>query len=540
MMQRFKNTILTFYFLVMAFGLNAQQIDSSFAINGYIPYGITGNSQQNLGKGNKMAIQADGKIVVAVDKDDPNGPTDLFFYTYRYNADGTTDTTYGVGGASKIFTGSNSKNKDLKIQADGKIIVVGESEYCINGICGAPQFVMMRILPNGMVDSSFGTNGVVLSNDIFGTTGTYANPIRVALASNNKYIVCGRGPGYTQFIARLNYNGGLDNTFGTNGIFSDSTAQAYIRDMALDANENIYALFQQYSTPLDTLNYSDNYVLKLNANGTPNTAFGNAGKEVINVANDEVPSAIALRTDGKLVLVGSFRPSHATGFGETDKGYVVVLNADGSMSTLLNSGYTFLKLPGDSATFIHSVTMTPNGDMLLGGQTMTKINGNYHQKAFLSLMKDDASFNTTFNTNGILMLDHGLHSNIGSLADVLDTKLLSGNKLLCVGYRNPIQGNVKKSVYLLQLKNVNVGMPSSLNEEYALWNDVVVYPNPSYGKVTVLGAQMNQMTLFNILGEKMMEVKKSNEMDLHSFPKGLYYLFVEFKEGKTCRQIVLE
>jgi len=114
--------------------------------------------------------------------------------------------------------------------------------------------------------------------------------------SNNKYIVCGWGPGFTQFITRLNYNGSVDNTFGTNGFYLDSTVQAHITDMFVDASENIYAVFLKYSSPLDTLNYADNYVVKLNANGSLSNTFGAGGKKMINIGNDEVPSAIVDQT----------------------------------------------------------------------------------------------------------------------------------------------------------------------------------------------------------------------------------------------------
>ncbi len=521
----------------MGIGIKAQTIDSSFAVNGMIPYGTTGNSQQNLGVGNKMITQPDGKILVAIDKMDPNGPTDLYFYTYRYNADGTTDTTYGVGGASKIFTGTSSKNKDLKLQPDGKIIVVGESEYCIIGICGAPQFVMMRILPNGKVDSSFGTSGVVLSNDIFGNTGTYASPIRVQLTSNNKYIIAGKGPAYTQFIARLNSNGTKDNSFANNGIYLDSTVQATMTDLITDAQENIYALYLKYSSPLDTMNYADNYVLKLTANGQPVTTFGTNGKVVMSVGNDERPSAIALRNDGKIVVVGTVRAFHYA-YDVLDKGYVLILNQNGSISNLLNGGSTLQKFAGDSTTFFQSVTLTPNNEMLIGGNVTTKIAGNYHQKALLVLMKDDASLDNNFNANGYLVLDHGLHAGIGSLACILDAHLLPNQKIVCSGYRNPIAGNVKRSVYLFQLKNSGIGNASGIGN-ITSQEEILIFPNPSDG-LFYFTEPADRIEVYNVIGHMIYSANNSTQIDLSMSAMGVYFAHV-FSNGKErIRKIIKE
>lgn len=508
---------------------NAQIIDSSFAQNGLIPYGTTGNSQQNLGVGNKMIVQPDGKLVVAIDKFDPNGPTDLYFYTYRYNADGSTDTTYGVGGASKIFTGTSSKNKDLKIEADGKIIVVGESEYCINGICGAPQFVMMRLLPNGFLDSSFGNGGVVLSNHIFGNTGTYASPVRVELASNNKFIIAGKGPGYTQFIARLHHDGTVDFSFANNGIYLDSTVQASIVDIKTDNQENIYALFLKYSSPLDTMNYADNYVLKLLPTGQFDPSFGNMGKTIVNLGNEERPSSMALRQDGKLVVVGTVRTFHYA-FGMMDKGEVFILNEDGTLSNLLNNGSAYFTFPGDSTAFFQTIKIAPNNEMLIGGNVTTKINGNYHQKSLLALLKEDGNLNYNFNSTGYLIMDHGLHANIGSLACILDVHMIPNQKIVFTGYRNPIAGNVKRSVYLTQLKNTGIDNTNSINSITQNEN-LKIFPNPST-RLFYLSQIADKILVYSLDGKMIHSDKNTTTIDLNNFLSGTYTLQATVK-GKN-------
>jgi uncharacterized delta-60 repeat protein len=521
-----KNLLSLLFCLLFSPFIYAQSIDSSFAINGMIPYGTTGNSQQNLGMGNKCAIQADGKIVVAIDKYDPNGPSDLFFYTYRYNADGTTDSSFGVNGASRIFAGSSSRNRDIKVQADGKIIAVGESEYCINGICGAPQFVMLRILNNGKVDSSFGTNGTVLSKDIFSNTGTYANPIRVQINADGKYIICGRGPGATQFIARLQTNGKLDSSFANMGIYLDNNSASQFVDLAIDANENIYALAQEFSVPVDTLNYRNIIVTKLNANGSLNNSFGINGKLFLSGGNDDEPTSIKVRNDGKIFIIGSLKAFHS-GYGQLEHGFVYCLNSDGSLSNNFPNGLVTMQAD-NKPTIFSGFTIAPNGRLMICGVGLEKVNGNYIQKSLLVMMKEDGTLDSTFNNNGIMKFDHCKVSAIGSLCWFLDVNIINNNKLICTGFRNPIAGNVKRSVYLLQLKDVNTSIPSSLNATYTA--EISLFPNPARDVVFINGLLAEDFVVVDALGRKVLQSSNTNTINISQLPVGTYRAIISSKK----------
>ena len=203
----------------LAMNAAAQHIDSTFNTNGYLPYlGPNSNSEGNLGSANASAIQPDGKIVTVLGRD-PNSP-DLSMYIYRYLANGMPDPTFGTNGAVSTFCGQTSVGYDVEIQSDGKIVMIGESKYCVNGICGASQFVMMRFKTNGSLDSTFGNNGHILTDDVFGTSGTYSIPKSLYILPNGKFLVGGRGPNGKPAIARLNSNGFPDVTDGTHVYFS--------------------------------------------------------------------------------------------------------------------------------------------------------------------------------------------------------------------------------------------------------------------------------------------------------------------------------
>jgi uncharacterized delta-60 repeat protein len=108
-----------------------------------------------------LALQPDGKIVAAGARTtgDPDfGPRD--FALARYNADGTLDTTFGDQGAVLTDFGGSDGAHALALQPDGKIVVAGSSE----DTSGRWDFALARYLPNGALDTTFSGDGKVTTN----------------------------------------------------------------------------------------------------------------------------------------------------------------------------------------------------------------------------------------------------------------------------------------------------------------------------------------------------------------------------------------
>ncbi len=83
------------------------------------------------------------------------------------------DSTFGLNGklVTRVGDLSIATGKQLLLQPDGKIIMVGQQAYYHN--C-----VMMRYFPDGKIDSSFGMHGYVVNSD--GGGDAYGSP-RAAL-----------------------------------------------------------------------------------------------------------------------------------------------------------------------------------------------------------------------------------------------------------------------------------------------------------------------------------------------------------------------
>ena len=107
-----------------------------------------------------VAIQSDGKIVAvgAVDESDAND-----FAVARYNSDGSLDPTFdGDGKVTTDFAGHFDYGKAVAIQSDGKIVVAG---YTIDPVSSS-DFALARYNADGSLDTTFGIGGKVTTDFI--------------------------------------------------------------------------------------------------------------------------------------------------------------------------------------------------------------------------------------------------------------------------------------------------------------------------------------------------------------------------------------
>ncbi len=185
-------------------------LDTTFNGTGKVitPIGIDGLCQS-------LAIQVDGRIVAsgATVGNDVNVSYD--FAVIRYNTNGSLDTTFN--GTGKVITafGGAEGSTGVAVQADGKIVAVGRTNYA------SPDYLLARYNTNGTLDTTFGGTGKVTTG--FGLLGDFA--LSVALQKNGKVVVAGvstvtSGPSgntYVADMARYNTNGSLDTTFNGSG-----------------------------------------------------------------------------------------------------------------------------------------------------------------------------------------------------------------------------------------------------------------------------------------------------------------------------------
>jgi uncharacterized delta-60 repeat protein len=281
-----------------------------------------------------IAVQSDGKIVVGGDFFRISGISHK--YVTRLQSDGRPDTGFNIG------TGCNNTVQSVKIQTDGKILVGG----FFTTFNGSTVNYIVRLNTDGTRDTTFTTNNGTGANNLV---------LTVAVQPDGKILLGGT---FTAFngstvgrIVRLNSDGTRDTTFIANtGTGASSTVAAIA--VQPDGKILIGGVFTTFNGA------TVNCIVRLNSNGTRDTAFTtNTGTAVIGLIED-----IAVQSDGKIILVGSY-----TTFNGVTVNKIVRLNSDGTRDTAFttNNGAGF-NSPTDGV--LYSVVVQPNGKIVVSGQ----------------------------------------------------------------------------------------------------------------------------------------------------------------------------
>jgi uncharacterized delta-60 repeat protein len=265
-----------------------------------------------------MAIQTDGKIVVAGTTTTASGNSD--FFLVRYHPDGSLDKTFSGDGKVRTDFGSSSHDEAnaVAIQADGKIVVAGRSVVSIFN----PDIALARYNPDGSLDPTFSGDGKVLAGFISDAPDEpfAEEATAVAIQTDGKIVVAGSSRHEADavlyaLLARFNADGTPDTTFG-NGplgpgmvIFCfDSLCEGgnILSALAIQANGKIVVAGAHGEPGLDMA------LARYNANGTPDTTFGNdptvPGTVVTFINSSTTAAALVLQPDNRLVVAGACFP----------------------------------------------------------------------------------------------------------------------------------------------------------------------------------------------------------------------------------------
>jgi uncharacterized delta-60 repeat protein len=331
-----------------------------------INFGVGGKVVTPVGPGADRAyataIQPDGKVVV-VGGCSVNARTGDDFCAVRYNANGTLDTSFGTNGRATTDLSTDDTARAIAIQPDGKIILAGECAGTVgNELCA------LRYLTDGSLDLGFGSNGKIVTAAPIDNSAAKA----IALQPDGKILFageCNAGSANTNIdfcVYRYQSNGLLDSSFGTGGIVS--TAIGMIGGSGNGGNDSVNGIALQPDGKMVVAGICDNGFIstyaclaRYTANGTLDPTFGNAGV-VSDPANDTPAHAVTLQPDGKILVAGSCvngnSPSTlcATRYlnsGSLDAGFGV-------------SGKASIAVANNSAT-ARAIAVQPDGKILLAG-----------------------------------------------------------------------------------------------------------------------------------------------------------------------------
>jgi len=391
--------------------VQAGGLDSTFATGGIF---ITRDTQAFDAVADAVALQSDGKIVAA-------GEISSLAGVLRLNPNGTLDSTFGAGGMVTINVpsglGGGVQVIGVAIQIDGKIIA-GISTINSDG---SQSFSLARLDPNGSLDGTFGSAGLVTTFPF----GQQRSPTVLALQSDEKILLAGDG-----IMARYQSNGQLDSTFGSGGLALVTALP--VRAIALQPNGQI--LIGTGGPERDTFPPSTQalsvagLITRYNPNGSIDRSFGASGQ----VASVAPVSTIVVQGDGKILAAGGITSILVSPPAGNDIGFALVrYTPNGTLDLTFGRRGVAITDFGQSAPLAEAfaLALQTNGDIIAAGVAGQKPGFQATQSSFaLARYTSTGLLDTSFGSAGKVTTAFG--TNTASISALV---LQSDGKIVVAG-----------------------------------------------------------------------------------------------------------
>jgi uncharacterized delta-60 repeat protein len=300
--------LITFGALSLILAINSANAQQLILDNSFSDDGIQTSSLAPLDcYVESIAIQTDGKPIIAGWTYDP---TNTDFVVARYNIDGTPDITWGGDGiVTTDFNSSFDQAQAVKIQDDGKVVLVGFSDS---------SFAIARYNVDGSLDNSFNLTGKKVSN--LGVSAAFA--YSAAIQPDGKIIAVGFAiyGNVNMAIARFTTSGELDASFSGDGVqLTDYTiGEDKFWDVVVQPDNKILAV--GHTADLADINFA---AVRYNPDGSLDNTFGSDGRmSDYFLEGDAKCYSVALDADNNIYLGGSvdgkFALERLTPNGEPD------------------------------------------------------------------------------------------------------------------------------------------------------------------------------------------------------------------------------
>ena len=287
----------------------------SFATTGWLSVDGAAGAPGTDDKGYAVTTDPSGKILVAGYSTNPDADTDMVIW--RYNGDGSIDTSFGSGESGAAVDGISTWSDDFgnSITIDGKdrIVVAGSTDPHDSDA----EIAVWRFDTDGALDATFDSDGVVTHGNAAGGSGTDAGYDAV-IDSGGRILVAGKSlasNGYTDMaVWRFNENGSLDTTFDGDGFATHDGASGVSETdvgaaLLIDGSGRITVTgFSQYLQSAEIL--SKMVLWRYDSGGQLDAGFSSGGFAVYaNPAAGSEPRDrgfdAALDSTGRILVAGS-------------------------------------------------------------------------------------------------------------------------------------------------------------------------------------------------------------------------------------------
>jgi uncharacterized delta-60 repeat protein len=366
---------------------------------------------------NAILVQPNGKIIVGGVFSLVGGVEHSCIV--RLNADGSVDTSFNAQADAEVSV--------LALQTDGKILLGGY----FGKVDGTVRVGIARVNADGTLDTTFDPgSGAGTSNSVLAPSIAVK---AIAVQSDKKIVIGGTFDHFDGVahsgLARLNSHGSLDGSFAP-VVTENEVQDNQVTILAIVIQPDGKIVFGGGFEAVNGSAFSN--LARLNSDGTLDPAFVSDGPDSIGSINFANVTAIALQSDGKIVLGGGFRAVHGT-----VRKSVARFNADGSLDTAFNPGTLFTY----DVFGVNDVAVQSDGKIVItGGFSTTSRGGNQQNSIFR--VDSDGSLDNSFSA----ITSRGIYDGFGDNFQVSRVAILSNGQLIIGGDFSLVDG-VKAASY---------------------------------------------------------------------------------------------
>ena len=262
----------------------------------------------------------------------------------------------------------------------------------------------------GSLDSAFGNNGIVIKN-VGERTINSSNGIQVLVGSDKSIYILFSTDYYGSFITKRDQSGAIDKSYGTNG-FSDRIKASVLR-----------AAFQGDGKMVVC---GGSALFRFNSNGSLDKTFGNNGFQPLDFGHSGGASAMAVQSDGKIVVAGYTYGDH---YNFATERY----NSNGSPDSSFSNGSWQIEDFGYNNGSASTIAVQDNGKIVVAGFSSYQTNNNSYYIADIARYNTNGTLDSTFSKDGKQTTK--LKDKNGNLIDFYPTAaaIQSDEKILIAG-----------------------------------------------------------------------------------------------------------
>lgn len=513
---RYVRTAIPFIILFLYSTFGFCQTDGSYDLT----YGTNGKVILSLDslrdtRGTDLIPLGDGSLIVGGNVTPGNSPLASGFYITKLDVNGSIDLSFGVNGFV-LFEGSTQGNSNLAsfIQLSSEKLLV-----CCS-LEGVPSLI--RLHPNGTLDTGFGLNGIAQSQDV-----SFIQEL-----SNGKIIALGQYyDGYNNYyrFSRYHANGDLDLSFGNNGIkFVNITPYRYdlAYQMKLQSDEKMVVIGASYDFGYD----QHPIISRFDPDGNLDTSFKQLGYFIVPVGDSPNYGefhSVQILPDNRIVAAGHYNYPGGTGGGQGTKPLIVRFQPNGDLdNSFSGDGIEIMNTIFGGNDRFNDLLVQDDGKYIFVGN-VAHLFPDFQTHFYITRLHADGSVD---------FLNYGNSGSVIFEYDGAETNMLYrachqfDGKTLVLGIGRNV--NTNRFDALVYRFNNN---PLSTTENSL--NSVTVYPNPAENLIQLEHIEhVERIQLINAMGQLVFswennQFKHTQQFDFGSLGAGMYFLSLQGKEG---------